>query len=142
MSNDLQMTVGNRWPTFTGQLNAADGTGVPLVGYDAFLVVTAVDGGTVFGVPSPLVQACSISDAADGGVLYDWTQPQVDAARAGVYDVAVRAVKIADPTDTFEMSPQRGARIIIRSGPAGHGYVLAENGALVLVESGVPIDQE
>jgi outer membrane protein assembly factor BamB len=137
----MDMRVGDRLPSFTGQAIDEFGAPIDVTGYRAWLELFALDSDTVFGQPSPYTPECSISDPVLGVVRYDWSQTEVDAATPGEVMVRVRFVQIADPDVTFTVPSRREAVIVMRPFVEGGRVYLTtdDGGALLLDDNGQPI---
>jgi hypothetical protein len=140
MSTTLLMRVGDRLPQFTAQALDRFGAPINITGYNAFLVLTAQDGDTVFGNPSPFIASIPIVSAATGVVRYDWSQAEVDAAVPGIYSATVRFRNIATPTTMFEVPSRKVNNVIIRPRVVGYDYLVDGDGELVLTADGEPIE--
>lgn len=136
----LVLRVGDRLPQFTAQ--ALDRFGVPinLTGYQAFLVLTAVDGDTVFGQPSPYVVSIPIVNYSLGTVRYDWLAAEMNAALPGTYNASVRFRNIATPSLMFEVPSRKTNTVLIRPRVVGYEYLVDGDGELVLTADGQPIE--
>jgi hypothetical protein len=136
----LLMRVGDRLPQFTAQALDRFGAPINVTGYQAFLVISAQDGDTVFGQPSPFIVACPIVSPTLGVVRYDWSQAEMDAAVPGIYSATVRFRNIATPTTMFEVPSRKTNTIVIRPRVVGYDYVVDGDGDLVLTAYGEPLE--
>lgn len=140
MTTTLIIRAGDRLPQFTARVRDRFGAPMNVTGYDAYLVIEAQDGDTVFGQPSPYVVSCPVVTPATGVVRYDWSAAEMNAAIPGTYSASVRFVNVATPTVMFEVPSRKVTNLIIRPRVVGYEYLVDADGELILTAAGEPVE--
>jgi hypothetical protein len=138
ITSRLVLTVGHRLPSLDARLTL-NGVAYDLTGRTPTVVISALDGGTVLGSPSPFLADLAVVSAVAGTVRYDWTQPQVDAARAGEYEMRIKVRDTATGLLTAEFPTRATSTVVIRPTTVGYNYLIDGAGKPVLSADGQSI---